>query len=222
MSTNASSQSMSRFAGVVAGGAVTMWFLFSILMSANGRFRTLPQAPPLALGLSLVLPIVIFVGLYLRHGAFWSFCQSIDLKLIVAANFWRVMALDFVLCGLERRLPLGFALPAGIGDMITGLTAIPLSFAILRQTPGMRKWFVRWNLFGLGDLVLAVTLGILHSPSAVGLFAHAGVTTGLMSELPRSLIPTFFVPLLILLHLLGLARRREILNGRTVAAAVER
>jgi hypothetical protein len=82
--------------------------------------------------------------------------------------------------------------------------------AISRDNAGARARFVAWNFLGIFDLVLAVTMGILNSPSAFGILAGSGPTTLLMSQFPRSLIPTFFVPLYIVLHLLALVRRREI------------
>jgi len=69
---------------------------------------------------------------------------------------------------------------------------------------------VAWNLFGLFDLILALSLGLSFSASSLGFLAGTGATTLLMTELPRSMIPTFGVPMFILLHLLALARRKEL------------
>jgi hypothetical protein len=123
------------------------------------------------------------------------------------------MALDFLLCAAAGTLPIGFALPAGLGDILTGLAAIPLAFALSNGTPGTRKKFVAWNIFGLLDLLVAVSMGILHSGSSLGLLAGSGPTTQLMTELPRSMVPTFLVPMFMLLHLLGWARRNEVVSG---------
>jgi hypothetical protein len=81
------------------------------------------------------------------------------------------------------------------------------------HTPSVRKWFVAWNILGIIDLVLAVTLGILHSVSTFGILAGNGPTTLLMTQFPRSLVPTFLVPIYILLHLLALARRNEVTSN---------
>ena len=57
-----------------------------------------------------------------------------------------------------------------------------------------------WNLFGLADLIAAVTLGVLSSPGPLRrIFAEPGA--GLMTSLPWLLIPGFLVPLLITVHL---------------------
>jgi hypothetical protein len=68
---------------------------------------------------------------------------------------------------------------------------------------------IGWCAVGIADLVVAVTMGVLNAPGKFGLLA-SDVTTAPMLELPLSLIPTFFVPLSILLHLIVLRRSREI------------
>lgn len=210
-----------KFTKIFVYGMIVLWFLFALVMGAQGRFQASGQKPPLALGLAVVLPILLFVLAYSRHGAIWAFCQSLDLRVVVGLHFWRIIGLDFVLRYAEGRLPAGFALPAGINDIIIGLTAIPLALAIGRGGPSVRKWFVAWNIFGLLDLFSAIGLGILHSPSSFGILAGSGPTTLLMSELPRSLVPTFLVPIFILLHLLALARRKEVTAHSGVPSLTE-
>jgi len=202
-----------KFTAWVVYGIVFIWFAFALLMGVEHRFDAGPNKPPLAFGLTLLAPIVFFVAAYQRRGAIWQFCQSLDLRFVVAVHFWRVMALDFLLCAASGTLPIGFALPAGLGDILTGLAAIPLAFALSHGTPGTRKKFVAWNIFGLLDLLVAVSMGILHSGSSLGLLAGSGPTTQLMTELPRSMVPTFLVPMFMLLHMLGLARRNEVVSG---------
>ena len=62
-----------------------------------------------------------------------------------------------------------------------------------------------WNVLGSLDLVLAVSLGVLASATPVGLLA-GDVSTRLMGQFPLSLIPTFFVPLLLIFHLIAMIR----------------
>jgi hypothetical protein len=66
-------------------------------------------------------------------------------------------------------------------------------------------WFVVWNVLGLMDLMVAVSLGILASGTPLGILA-GDVSTRLMGMFPLSLIPTFFVPLLVIPHLVSLIR----------------
>jgi hypothetical protein len=199
-----------KFIALVVYGMVAFWFAFQLMMGSEGQYALRPQNPPLALGLSLVVPISFFVIAYARRSFIWTFCQSLDLRLIVAVHLWRVIAIDFLLHAAEGSLPAGFALPAGLGDIITGLAAIPLALGLSSGAPWVKKRWVAWNIFGLLDLASAVTLGILYSASPFGILVGTGPTTQFMVELPRSLIPTFLVPLFILLHLLALARQKEV------------
>jgi hypothetical protein len=66
---------------------------------------------------------------------------------------------------------------------------------------------VVWTVFGIVDLVAAAALGVLHSHSRIGLLAGE-ITTDSMRALPMSLIPTFIVPLLLVVHALSFAALR--------------
>src|SRR5262249_57799108 len=101
------------------------------------------------------------------------------------------------------------AWPAGLGDIGIGVTAPWVARALVRR-PGfaISRAFVVWNLLGILDLVVAVTVGGLSSALASG--AAGEVTTGPMAQLPLVLIPAYLVPLFVMLHLAALfqARRR--------------
>jgi hypothetical protein len=65
-----------------------------------------------------------------------------------------------------------------------------------------------WNLFGLADLVIAVTMGMLSSPSPFQLFAF-DLPNELISRFPLVLVPVFLVPVSLLLHLASLTKLRR-------------
>ena len=56
------------------------------------------------------------------------------------------------------------------------------------------------------DLLSAITVGVLFSESAIGVLHTATSNTRLMVTFPVSLIPTFFVPLFLLVHALTFRR----------------
>jgi hypothetical protein len=57
-----------------------------------------------------------------------------------------------------------------------------------------------WNIVGTADLVIAVTSGVLHGRSPIGVLAGS-IPTDVVARYPLSVIPTFFVPLALMLHL---------------------
>ena len=97
---------------------------------------------------------------------------------------------------------------AGLGDIAIGVTAPWVALALLRQ-PGfaISRVFVVWNLLGILDLVVAVSVGGLSSAFASG--APGEVTTGPMAQLPLVLIPAYLVPLFLILHLAALFQARR-------------
>ncbi|SFW79712.1 hypothetical protein [Amycolatopsis australiensis] len=121
----------------------------------------------------------------------------------------RVLGVLFLIAMVQGTLPAVFALPAGLGDMAIGVAAIVLA---RRWNRRRAVWF---NVFGLLDLVVAVTLGLLG-----GLATHpilpVSPSTAAMSLLPLALIPTTVVPLDAALHVLSLARLRRATRSAAV------
>jgi hypothetical protein len=133
----------------------------------------------------------------------------------------RVVGVTFLLVLALGHLPAVFALPAGLGDIAAGLAA-PSVARRLAQGDGRTRavWF---NLFGLLDLVVALSIGFL---AGLGPWRPLEVTpsTEPLSLLPLALVPTVAVPLALALHLVSLARLRtptsptEDRSGQVVAA----
>lgn len=113
----------------------------------------------------------------------------------------RVLGVLFLIAMAQGMLPAVFALPAGLGDMAVGFSALLL---MRRWTPSRAIWL---NVFGLLDLVVALTLGFLGGLSAHPILALTPSTLA-MTLLPLTLIPTAVVPLDAALHVLSLTRLR--------------
>jgi hypothetical protein len=96
-----------------------------------------------------------------------------------------------------------FALPAGIGDVLVGLLALPVAFYLAAGAARGRAVAVAWNFLGIVDLINAVTLGALSSPGPQQHLAldHPNVLT---SSYPTVMTPAFAVPFSLILHGLSL------------------
>jgi len=197
----AASKSNQHWAGAV-WGVLAAWFAFSVWASLGGLFER-GNGPPIALGVAAVGPIIVFEVLYQSWPAFHQFVRSGNLRVLTLLQTFRVIGITFLILFWKGLLPGQFALPAGLGDMTVGVTAPLVAWYIGRQRPFPRSLFIGWTTFGIADLIVAVTMGVLSSPSPAGLLAGT-VTTRLMTQFPLSLVPTFFVPLLLILHLISL------------------
>jgi len=89
-------------------------------------------------------------------------------------------------------LPPLFALPAGIGDVLTGIAAPFVALAVARNRPGAHARAVAWNYFGILDLVVATATAVLSHSTNIGRF-------------PLVIVPLFLGPPIgILTHIYSL------------------
>jgi hypothetical protein len=184
--------------------AVGAWFVAAFLAGAVGMVNE-PGRPPLVLGVFLGVPIVGFLVGYSTSPSFRAFTETIPLSILVGSHLWRFVGLGFVVAAFTGTLPAGFGFPEGIGDVIAALGALIL-LPMVRKRTAPRGWLLAWNTFGFVDLLSAITVGLLFSESALGLLHTATSSTVLLVTFPVSLIPTFFVPLFLLVHLLTFRR----------------
>jgi hypothetical protein len=185
------------------------WFALVLVLGARGAFVAAPGAPPLALLIGLVAPLSLFLVGYRTIPALREFVLSADLRLIVGIQAWRWAGFGFLSLYAYGILPGIFALPAGLGDMAIGITApLVLSGLLRRPDFAASKRFVIWNLSGILDLAVAVSIGAVVPQVAPQLFAAA--STAPMTHLPLILIPAYLVPTFLMLHLTALLQARRL------------
>jgi hypothetical protein len=174
--------------------ALPLWFLAALSAGLAGSFAVTPPAP---LGAAALLPVLAFLVALAASRAVRRLVRSLDLRILTLAQSWRVIGVVFVALWAAGKLPAGFALPAGLGDMAVGVTAPIVAARVVPRLPGRARVYLAWTAFGMLDLVVAVSSGILLSGLGG---AGATVTTGPMGTVPLSLVPTFLVPLAMILH----------------------
>jgi hypothetical protein len=109
---------------------------------------------------------------------------------------------------LRGALPVVFGVPAGIGDTLTGLFAVPAAVALATGTAQGRSAAIAWNILGLADFAVAITLGAITSPGPFQLIVPDVPSIG-AGIYPGVLTPAFVVPSSILLHALSLRQLRR-------------
>ncbi len=184
------------------------WGAVVLVLGARGAFVTTPGAPPLGLLIGLVAPLAVFLIGYSANRAVRELVLSADLRFIVGMQAWRWAGFGFLTLYTYRVLPGIFAWPAGLGDMAIGVTAPFVLMALLRR-PGFAgsRSFVAWNISGILDLTVAVSIGALVPLLAPSLYG--AVSTTPMTQLPLVLIPTYLVPMFLILHLTALFQARR-------------
>ena len=185
------------------------WLALIFVLGARGVFVTPHGAPPLALLIGLLGPLSLFLVGYRTIRPLREFILSADLRLIVGMQAWRWAGFGFLTLYAYGVLPGIFAWPAGLGDMAIGVTS-PLVLASLLRRPDFAasKRFVAWNLSGILDLTVAVSIGALVPLLAPNFYG--AVSTAPMTQLPLVLVPTFLVPTFLMLHLTALLQARRL------------
>jgi hypothetical protein len=188
-------------------GAFALWFTLIVLASGIGLLDPVKGFGVAALGFAIVLPIVVMAFAATGSAERWQRVLAIPMPALILTHVLRILAVQFLLLWSVDRLTAPFAPIAGWGDIITGVTAIPVAWAVWRKANGWRPVGVIWNLFGAADLITAIALGVTSAPgSPLQLFAIPSAP--IMTTLPWVLIPGYLVPLLFMTHVLMLAQLR--------------
>jgi hypothetical protein len=189
---------MSKYAKLSAG-LLAAWLVFALSSSALHLYRNAPNTPPIALGIAVVVPIVLFLIWFASSPAFRQFVLSLSPQTLTLVQTVRIAGIVFLALGTYKILPEFFALSAGWGDIAIGVTA-PFA-ALVLANPAHRKGFIFWQFLGIFDLVNALALGTL-----AGIIDPHGIPTEAMTVLPMSYITTFAVPVFLILHIICIAQ----------------
>ena len=186
----------------------TLWFTVAWSAAINGVFRPGVSALPL-LPLALFLPLIVGVPLLLLSKRVGELLDAMPTTWLVALQVYRVFGIWAIAAWLRGALPGVFALPAGTGDVLTGLFAVPAAIALATGTAQGRRAAIAWNIFGLADFAVAMTMGMITSPGRFQLIVPHVLNGAGAGVYPDVLTPAFVVPCSILLHVLSLRQLRR-------------
>jgi hypothetical protein len=216
----ASATSRYTTAGVLSAVFMAWEAVAQYLGAANTYLATIenpPAVPTILVGLLVPLAVAA-IGLW-RSESLARLVSAIPLHWLVAAQIYRVAGVIFLVLWAAGRLPWQFALPAGIGDVTTGIVAVVLAARLAHDAIGAHRATYVWSLFGIADLVVAIAMGAMTSPGQAHLLAFEAPNL-LVTAYPLVMVPTFAVPLALMLHGLVLLRLRRATapTGRLAAA----
>ena len=200
-----------RLAGATPIAAILFaaWLALVTVLGAGGAFVTAPGTLPLPILIGVTAPLIVFLAAVWISRPLREFALGADLRLLTAIQAWRFAGLGFLALYANGVLPGAFAWPAGLGDIAIGVTAPWILLELIRRPSfAASKTFVLWNVLGVLDLVVAVASGALGSGLATGIAGE--VTTRPMSQLPLVLIPAYFVPIFLMLHVSALIQARRV------------
>jgi hypothetical protein len=194
----------------------TLWLAVIWSAAINGVFRPGNNALPL-LPFAIFLPVIVGVPILLRSKRIGEVLDVMPAGWLIGLQVYRVFGGIFLVGWARGVIPGIFALPAGIGDLTTGLLALPVAYYLASRNGDAVRSAIAWNIFGLLDFTIAVGIGLAIAPGPLQLIVPSIPNAG-AGLYPTVLIPAFAVPSSILLHVLSLRQlRRASHRGRSVA-----
>ncbi|CCE01185.1 hypothetical protein [Bradyrhizobium sp. STM 3809] len=184
-----------------AGTAVVLlaWYVVISSLALQDTFKASLAVRVPAIPFAVLGPLLIAFVLLSRSAVARALVDATPLWWLVAIQIYRVVGVEFLLLWAQGGLPAVFAVPAGLGDIATGLLTIPVAWWARRDPQKARPAALAWNAIGILDFFSAMATGFLSSPGKLQVLALDQPNL-LASVYPLVMIPTFLVPLSFILH----------------------
>jgi hypothetical protein len=171
------------------------WLAIAVIAGAAGLVERLRPPQP-----QLVLLAAVFALMYsyVRAPQLQAWVDGLRLRTVALLHVPRFVGLYFLILYGRHELPYSFAVPGGIGDIVSASGALIVA-ALAPDFATRRVLTYAWNTWGLIDILMVVV-------TAARLFFVDPPSMHALLVLPLSLLPTFYVPIVIATHLLVFRR----------------
>jgi hypothetical protein len=209
-----------RLARLGLAAAVGVFIGLSVALGASGEYSDAGRRVFPMIGAMFAVPLVATGTAALLLPRVRTALLALPLPLLIGLNLPRIFGGFFLLLAADGRLGGPFPHYAGWGDVLTGVLALPVALLAATAATDGRQWIVgAWNAFGVLDLVVAVTLGVVSSPGSPLQVVDAGVGSAAVQHLPWALIPTVLVPAWLIVHgvIFAQLRTRAVATGARIS-----
>lgn len=187
----------------------TLWLAGAWDLALSGYFQPIPGVTGVPkLPIAIFAPVIIGLFVLLRSKSIAAVLDATPASWLIALQVYRIFGGIFLASWASGTAAGAFAWPAGIGDMLTGILALPVALRLASGAENGRSAAIAWNIFGLLDFAVAVTMGTLTTPGPLQILG-LDIPPSLLAY-PSVMIPAFAVPSSILLHALSIRQLRRI------------
>jgi hypothetical protein len=184
------------------------WLAAAVFLACLGTFRSAIGQPFPFIGLAILGPIILGSLFMRKSETVQEIIEAVPQSRLVGFQAYRIAGVVFLILHAGGLLPAIFALPAGYGDLLVGLSAIVLGVVAHKSQTNPDRLIALWNWCGIFDLVIAVGTGFLTAPGRFQTFSLEAPNL-LIGTFPLVMIPIYLVPISILLHLASLSKLRK-------------
>jgi hypothetical protein len=207
------------------GARIVTWFTIALPLliwqvvvwwiAIGGGFRVRLGGVP-ALPIAIMLPLLVGLPMLLRSRRIATILDAMPPYWLIGLQVYRILGGIFLVAWAHGDLAGVFALPAGTGDTLTGLLALPTAYLIYLAPRENRQAAIAWNILGILDLIIAITIGFLIAPGPLQLIVQNPSST-LIGTYPTVMIPAFAVPTSLMLHALSLRQLVRLRRNRALS-----
>jgi len=110
-------------------------------------------------------------------------------------------------------LPTGFAIRAGLGDIITAISAICVTHYVFKKKTLSIRWAYAWNVFGLLD-ILSVVVSAIFITITANANPNSSINVLELTKFPFALISAFAPAIIVFLHIITFVKLNSISKER--------
>ena len=178
---------------VKALGVLGIWLAAAIAVSGSGILYDPPRP---ILPIIIWAPVVAFLAAVASFQRLRPWILSIDLRWPIAFHIVRApIGTAFLLMEAAGRLPPEFAVKAGIGDIVIGVTAIFAIMCVPLLSTVRIRILLTWNILGLADILMVIVVA-----QRLLFFGDDPKALVELTRFPTLVVPMFVVPLVIITH----------------------
>ncbi len=181
-----------------AGWMVVLTGLASLGLALVAGFAgILTQVPMPLIAVRVWGGVALLLGITLGVPSRRRWAAGLHPGWMAAVHAWRLLpGAAFIWLAGAGALPQRFALPAGVGELVVGMTAPLAGFWLGARTPWRRRGLAAWHALGLAELLQLMGSGIVLHLAGDRLIES-------MSRFPMFLLPLFAIPVTLAVHVVA-------------------
>jgi hypothetical protein len=177
-------------------GFYILYLIYASLLALKGVF-SVNAVPPRVFALTTIPLTFILFAIIGNTGLFKKLLRSVRLESLIALHVFRLLGVFFIILYYYRLLHPGFAFSAGMGDIITGLLALPGAKWVAEGRPWSIKAVYVWNILGALDIV---TLLVIATITTIKSVSSGEIGDPEMTMFPFVWFPAFAPATILFLH----------------------
>jgi hypothetical protein len=175
-----------------------LWTLAALAVGVSGILVGYPVRVAQAIGASLTLAQIL---LFAVSKSFRQSAMGWSLRSLTLFQSWRIIPGSLFLYYFYalHQLPFSFAVIGGFGDILVGLTAIPICPLGSADRPHLVKTLLAWQALALFDLLFVIRAAFMASLADPNIMRP-------LTHLPLVLLPLMLVPITLFAHFVSIAQ----------------